>query len=167
MFRISNRSNQYSRGYDILNSYPIGIKLYCKETIFKSHNIISIWYDFLVVITHRISIRLFWNLEQLNMVMIPCVAKNIMIMTKTEHFTSKMKFLYTSRYFVHHFQEFAKIDSKIQKKKTFESRYISNFTRFASFYFDMSSQIHIFSSALFIFWSNFDWSALWDCPNIG
>ena len=44
--QISERSNQYYRRYDILNSYPIGIRLFCIEMIEK--NVISIGYDFKV-----------------------------------------------------------------------------------------------------------------------
>ena len=39
--QISERSNQYSRRYGILKSYPIGIRLFCNEMIEKNVNLIG------------------------------------------------------------------------------------------------------------------------------
>ena len=36
VFQISERSDQYSRRYDMLKYHPIGITLFCKETIQKN-----------------------------------------------------------------------------------------------------------------------------------
>ena len=41
---ISEQSNQYSRRYGILKSYPIGLRVFCIEMIEK--NVIPIGYDF-------------------------------------------------------------------------------------------------------------------------
>ena len=44
MVQISERPNQYSMRYGILNSYPIGIAQCCIEMI--EENVIPIGYDF-------------------------------------------------------------------------------------------------------------------------
>ena len=44
MVQISERSNEYSRRYDILKLYPFGITFFCIISI--QHNVIPIGYDF-------------------------------------------------------------------------------------------------------------------------
>ena len=57
VFQVSERSDQYSRRYDMLNFHPIGITLFCIETI--QNNAISERIRIEDVITPRILIRSF------------------------------------------------------------------------------------------------------------